>query len=344
MGAAVRPLSALLSVSALVGGAAELQGPGQPEPWCAADALAILPTLGGCPSSDWAEVIANALPRAQPVTLVNVGANKGYKAAEFLRLWSQFNVSALSWRNSVRGFARERKFKFLLAFACGNCNDCRAQPPARHGRTGAHLHLLELLQTTRDLLHTLVSEMGLQSAVEVHNMAASDKTGTMRIKKFFAGDERATAVCRSKCTDEVNVTTLDDFFRIHDLRDVYQVTIDTEGHDAQVLEGMGGILSQREVYLLEFEVQPKVGLDLRRVLTRLASFGYECFWQYPKDLVPASRDCWRDEYQHSLRWSNMVCAHAAEALKVLYDLSHAGYERRQTEPPMQVAAHAKRKG
>ena len=52
----------------------------------------------------------------------------------------------------------------------------------------------------------------------------------------------------------MDVVALDDFFAAHDLEKIYYVSIDTEGFDPLVLEGMRGAISRRQVSIIEFEV------------------------------------------------------------------------------------------
>ena len=124
---------------------------------CVADAATLyesLPWSNGCTHVPWQEAVAAAVPRASPVTLVNVGANKGYKVPEFLALWSQSPVGGhmLGWQRHLLAYADRQRSGSLKGFSCGNCKECRAAPPPKHGRTGARVHLLELAPVNQALL------------------------------------------------------------------------------------------------------------------------------------------------------------------------------------------------
>ena len=113
------------------------------------------------------------------------------------------------------------------------------------------------------------------------------------------------------------------------VHDVDLLTIDTEGHDALVLEGAAETLAARRVKVLEFEYSgagmwknggPK-HRTLKATLERLHRLRYECFWA-GKDghVAPASGPFWCDAFEFH-EWSNLLCAHAPRVLHVLYELA-----------------------
>eukprot|EP00966_Prymnesium_polylepis_P001891 43197-Prymnesium_polylepis.1 len=113
----------------------------------------------------------------------------------------------------------------------------------------------------RALLRWLVRAANLSASVQVHDLAASNVTQTYLVAPAVAGEERqflrssrADRVCRRVgCNETVHATTLDNFFDARGIEHVDQVSIDTEGHDALVLEGMRRSLSARRVGVVEFE-------------------------------------------------------------------------------------------
>ena len=138
----------------------------------------------------------------------------------------------------------------------------------------------------------------------------------------------------------VRTTTLDDFASQHGLDHIYHLAIDAEGSDPLILEGMTNLLSRRKVALLQFEYNRErrpfhsnywaargVGAEARSlasVVRRLASFGYTCFLEAPRHLVPLSPPCWRKEFDGWRKWSNVLCAHEAEVLERLTSRFVAG--------------------
>jgi FkbM family methyltransferase len=299
----------------------------------------------GCSSVLWAERLAEALPRTAPVTLVNVGANKGYRAPEFLALWSdrRFDGHLRGWQRHVIAYAKEQHSSQLTRYSCGNCNDCRASSPSPHKRTGARVHLLEIAPVNQALLRYVVGASGVGDVVTLHDVGASNVSSHVPIGRDTpVGDERqgilgvkkAKRFARSNASIEVAVVALDDFLAAQRLQHVYHVAIDTEGWDALVLEGMHATIARRAVSLIEFEVSRagfwgRFNPERRKItdaLDKLEDAGYACFWELPSTMIPASRACWRPP---NVPWSNVVCAHEPEMVAALDELSFAAYTARQ---------------
>ena len=319
---------------------------------CVPDARAVYhQQRAGCSSVEWQERVAAAVSRAAPVTYVNVGANKGYRVPEFLGLWSQRPVSGhmQAWNKLLLRYAKERRLGFLSRFSCGNCNDCRAAPPAAHKRRGARMHLLELSTANRALLTYMLKESKVENRVKLHNFAASNVTHTLQVVKgLMAGDERGSALTGKQAVKYAahsaseQAVALDDFFEAQKLERVYHVAIDTEGWDALVVEGMRGAISRRQVSLIEFEVnnagmwchrcqKPEARNEVRTVngtLSLLHAAGYACFWVLTKTLLPASGPCWLPEYGGKLKWSNIVCAHEPPLIRALDAMAREQYASR----------------
>jgi len=218
----------------------------------------------GCSSVDWAERVAGVLPRSAPVIMVNVGANKGYKVPEFLGLWSQRRVAdhALGWRKHLLAYANAINSGSLKRFSCGNCKDCRAAPPAPHNRSGARMHLLEIAPVNQALLRYVLTAEHLEDVVTLHALGASNVTQRVPIVKTLpAGEERqgvltgyrARRFAQANASLDVEAVALDELFGRLQLGSIYQVSIDTEGFDSLVLEGMRGTIARRQVGLLGFE-------------------------------------------------------------------------------------------
>ena len=239
-------------LSALVGGVSRVANMR-----CIPDASTVFHAQrGGCSTVDWQEAVADALPRNPPVNYVNVGANKGYRVPEFLALWSQERVVdyAQGWRQELLRYAQLHKKGHLKFASCGNCNDCKASPPASHNRSGARMHLLELAPANRALLAHMLSVQKLTDRVSLHPFGASNVTSQLTVfKGLMAGDERGHALTGAKAAkyktygaaEQVDAVALDDFFARQRLRSIYHVAIDTEGWDALVIEGMRTALMEK---------------------------------------------------------------------------------------------------
>jgi len=187
-------------------------------------------------------------------------ADKGYSTAEFMAQWSQHNVSGAQWRRGIGSWLDTQqpgKNGVLRSGACGNCHDCRRDPPAAHARSGGVAHTLELVDGNRQLLRHLSRRFGREREIFVHDLAASNVSREVRARRIPTGDERgslwsseADSGCTESCTELVRTTTLDDFFAAQRLRGAYRVLIDTEGSDALVLEGMAQVREAKRSFFL----------------------------------------------------------------------------------------------
>jgi FkbM family methyltransferase len=212
--------------------------------------------------------------------------------------------------------------------------------------------MLELVKPNRALLRHLISQFRLGSQAYVHDLAASNATYLEPQPVDPAGTETASLKPGKKSRDKrlkrslgqvVQVDTLDNFLARLALKDVYAVEIDTEGHDALVLEGMHESLRARRVGFLKFEYSHKgywaENAQDRRTLERtlgwLDEAGYTCFMEarggqkYGGALAPISGHCWNATLERP-HWSNVVCAHDRQGgLSILHNLSFRQYQRRR---------------
>lgn len=211
------------------------------------------------------------------------------------------------------------------------------------------MHALELTANNRAMLRSVLNATGLSTSVHVHDYAASNESRVMRHVPTFAGGEtrglRASTdrLCRTSnaCSERIDAITLDEFVERQGLSDLHHVTIDTEGHDALVLEGFRRTLSRRRVQLVEFEVNAQGFWTLKKrdelyrerrslkgAASWLASAGYSCFWQTREGLVPLSGPCWKHEFDTFRHWSNVVCAHDAAVISQFVRLAKRDFARR----------------
>ena len=265
----------------------------------------------GCARGDWLELLTRHVPKlfsAAPV-LVEVGANKGYAAPEFLSLWTKRSPSMQSWRAALEDLAYGRRpllgetatqmHGFLKAQICGACSDScsRARRPPMMELDGARVHLIELTKNNINLLRYAVNVTGSSEFVSVHHMAISNASGEVKTVAVRLGTEY-TSVVSSRTPKAyrlepapVEQLPLDLFLDRMGLGVVDVVSIDTEGHDALVLEGMRRTLSERRVTLLEFEYSgkgfwnpahcpsPADHRTLQRSVAWLDKLGYRCYMQ-----------------------------------------------------------------
>lgn len=103
------------------------------------------------------------------------------------------------------------------------------------------------------------------------------------------------------------------------------MSIDAEGWDALVVEGMARMLRERRVELLEFEYKksgywvhndPAERRSLSTLVASLGSQGYTCFWQVHDRLLRVTGQCWSLAYEGA-GWSNLLCAHSHKVVALL---------------------------
>ena len=229
---------------------------------------------GGCPprkcSDTWLPHRAGLTMLTQLTASVKhvrfaVGANKGYKVPEFLSLWSQVQIPDYNagWQRHLVEYARKERSGSLRMYSCGNCNECRAAPPLAHKRTGARIHLLEIAPVNQALLRYMLDSQHITGVVSLHAVGGSNQSQRVPlVRSMPPGEERQGILTdrklerfnRANATIHVQTVALDDFFVSQSLSSIYQVSIDTEGWDALVVEGMRNAIVNRRVAVVEFEV------------------------------------------------------------------------------------------
>ena len=307
-----------------------------------------------CNGAHWLETLAEEAPSifsAEPV-MVNIGANKGYAAPHFLSLFSQHpNATVRAWHSAIKDVARgrttldgedgPRRHGFLATQMCGACGACHVSPPAPHSRDGGRVTLVEMVAANAQLLTHLSKATRLHGYITVHNMVASNQSGRAYAPKVKVGTEYAsvqTSSSKRLPSNVVEQSTVDELLARQTLPQIIDViTIDTEGHDALVLEGMSAVLRQKRVTLLEFEyhsigfwaAKRRDGRNLEQTTARLGEFGYRCWLEgSPNVYVPINQGCWRPKLERR-KWSNVFCTHDARARTVVDSKAWAAFKRRR---------------
>jgi FkbM family methyltransferase len=330
---------------------------------CIPDAETVT-SVWNCEGAQWLEQLTLEAPAVfspRPV-LLNVGANKGYAAPHFLSLWSQHpNATVQAWHRAIMDVARgrtaisgepgqARRHGFLSRQMCGACGACHVKPTLPHSRDGGHVHLCEMAVANSLLLNHLINVTNLRQLVTVHNVAAANESGTVYAPKVLMGTEFETIVPRMSNLalarrrkkldaklDQIEQSTLDDLASRLQLPKIIDVcTVDTEGHDPLVLEGMAALLRGKRITLLEFEYHSKGfwdarnpdGRSLERTAAMLGDMGYRCFLEAPTSVyLPINEGCWRPAFERR-KWSNVLCTHNVRAQDVINAKAWSAYWRR----------------
>jgi len=198
------------------------------------------------------------------------------------------------------------------------------------------------------LLRHLTNATNLDGMITVHNLAASNESGTIYSPKVTMGTEYAVARNgiesvrinhhhQREALDRVEQVMIDAFVSRRELPRVIDVcTIDTEGHDPLVLEGMSAMLKEKRITLLEFEYHTKgfwspyhrESRSLRQVTAMLDQMGYRCYLEGPPALyLPITQGCWRPTFERH-KWSNVFCTHGAQARAIIDAKAWAAFDLR----------------
>ena len=128
-----------------------------------------------------------------------------------------------------------------------------------------------------------------------------------------ATDADAERCTGSGCaTQSVPLYVLDDHVQREGLQYIDVLSIDTEGHDALVLQGGINTLAKGVGYV-EFEyhyVGPWASIRLQDVLALLHGFGFVCYW-LGKGKLWRITGCWHPAYE-AHQWSNVGCVHTSQ--------------------------------
>lgn len=296
-------------------------------PECHADPLRIA-AYSTCPSGLWHERIAPLLAAPQMVML-NIGANKGYNLVEFLQRYADTpsNLTHAHWYSLLMENG-------CAAQCCGVCALCRASRIKQQANSQVQLHAFELQPANARLLRTLVKAVGLP--VKVHSTAVSNVTGVVYTAVGVKPGSESVGIAQragsSRNMVERPVTTVDAFMAAHGVARAHFVSIDVEGFDPLVMQGMERTLTERRVDVLEFEYNRKWKAVLRSarpmkpVIDWLHARNYTCFWQGNKGaLARLSGSCYMEETRNRFGFarSNAVCTHREDILRVFHTCQRA---------------------
>jgi len=252
---------------------------------------------------------------APSMVMINVGANKGYNVNSFLHRYSNWLVTNPQWGAYLRA---------LNMGFCGVCGACNETVLVRYGKAEVRVWAVELMSQNAALLESAFAHFAVPGRV-IHAAGGETDGNTMEPTNTidtFISMPGVEWMGVSTQGNHFPMVTVDSLVRQNQLSKVDMLSIDTEGHDAAVLRGAATALSQKMVRVVEFEYHA-VGLwaveKLGSTIDKMRRWGYECFWQSNwGELSPFLHQC-RDLYEFR-RWSNVVCSHDRDILRVLWML------------------------
>lgn len=277
-----------------------------------------------CPSPNWQAALARRLAeKRKPVTMINIGANKGYVSVEFLQRFSKINVSSKDWHRGLRHHMKRRGHE-ADDDLCGTCDHCKT-PLSKMADLDVRVHAIDILPRNAMILNDLFSAFRLPAHAWNYAVVNSTSFRVSVDARLPTGHELAAAIPKADSAWRTGTTvpsiTLDAFMSARGIQRAHLVTVDAEGWDALVIEGAHTSLAKKQIDVLEFEYHglgfwnsdPSENYNepryLRRTLQTLKSSGYVCFWQGSDGrLAEASSPCWREAFEFR-DWSNLVCTH-----------------------------------
>jgi len=263
-----------------------------------------------------------AEPAPARLTMVNIGANKGYAIVDALALWRpDLGINPVSWHAVLLD-------QYPAAQGlCGVCNDCHeSSGPEREpgsAKPTVTVHAVEPLPTNLPLLRNLQARANAGDAIAmyVHPGAVGpsanaplffDKTSSLCTQIGYEACQLGTK--GGSQMQEVTSWSLTSFVAEHRLDHIDYLMIDTEGYDGATLLNSTDFLNARIARMIEFEYHA-IGVwgpgsdkvQLKQVVDALDAAGYSCYLQ-GKDgtLVNLTGTCWSPEYEMST-WSNVLC-------------------------------------
>ena len=147
-------------------------------------------------------------------------------------------------------------------------------------------------QTYQVLLNTI--ELNRVKNIKTFNVAISDKNGHTMINDFGVERSAWSSIGSSDyegrpAEQQVLVDTimLDGFCEQHRISTVNYIKIDVEGHELEVLKGARGLLSEKKIDILQFEISPEqIKHELEKeseIFLFLRLYGYKIYeWQKVK--------------------------------------------------------------
>ena len=299
-----------------------------------------------CPAQTWLDKITPWLFEQEHLVYLNVGANKGYNVCSMMqRMQLAENYTNHDWHKEMGAYMRSRHMRSCRSKAdtgcaktseilCGVCHACRDDAFSlkktindRFPFRQLDIHALELLRENVEWLRWAFARFGIRASV-LH-AGASNATGETVVRHSKFGDEgsfigtaapvsvgsSAYESLRTSFQDNapVRLISIDQYAREEGIKHIHVASVDAEGQDALILEGMRELLDAHSVDVFEFEYHFigfwKKARSLEQILSWLIQHRepYRCYWQGSKGcLSPASPPCWIPAFEFR-KMSNLVC-------------------------------------
>jgi len=251
------------------------------------------------------KTLAENSPSSIPV-VISVGCNKGDDFITSLRLFSKnYTYSLETWYDWMNS-------KNVSDYACGQHNDMSFDTIPNNTKSVIG-YCIEPMESTINMLSSALHDVGYDTReARLIQAAVSNYPGTFPFPNVIMGRENVGFHSEKKypnaTTTTVQVITLETFVQQENVTMIDYLSIDSEGHDMQVILGGIDLFASQSVRFFEFEhhADGRWGTSgLRDLIELLDSMGYDCYWSLWHSLARIT-GCWSDKYLEKM-WSNIVC-------------------------------------
>lgn len=262
-------------------------------------------------------------------TSIHVGCNKGYQAAEFLRLATR-DAAVYNWEKLQKAHQKSKyevKDGLLKSSVCPiRSDDWESISVPAHGNGDARAFCIEPFPSTFKLLEESMKSLKPPNAfMKLSQVVIADIKADVDIPDTDVAGEDGTGLnswkqkCKKgsdeKCTN-VPITTLDDWVSeqpgLGPEDPIHFLSLGLEGADPRALAGSAKTLPR--VQYLEFQYHWLGDWDthnLQETLESLKTYGMVCYFAGGKNLWRVT-DCWQDHYALKF-FSNVACANVNKA-------------------------------
>lgn len=151
---------------------------------------------------------------------------------------------------------RRRFVVFDVGANTGQWTSALLDTLAALGEPEVDLHAFEPSATAHRQLELALLRRPVRGSARACRLALSDSSGHARLHKPHEGAGSSSLYADSRFqhpSEEVSLSTLDYYCRLHSIPHVDLLKIDAEGHDLMVLKGALGLLSGQAIDVIQFE-------------------------------------------------------------------------------------------
>lgn len=269
-----------------------------------------------CSEVEWYKLAQLSWPEAK--TFIDVGANKGYLGSLFLGLWGGselgvnpaklFEISSRleTWKGSRNpaGYCKDGYNK-AIPLSCHKNNRNKVTGQCEFQNPNVRVYSIDgsshLVRTLNGIIHSSEFEnegVRMGRNWNYYNYAMSNEEGIARFTKQDKGKNAGFEGGKirrgeGEDTEAVNMTTVERFLEIHDIRNLDVLKVDAEGNDNKVIIG-GSDAIRNTVGLFTFEAGGGVTFNSAMV-KELDSIGYSCYSTSRAGLYKLNGGCFSDQ-------------------------------------------------